>query len=893
MIGHLTVYFAAAKSRLFSVSAFRWSTSIFVVFLAMSAACHASLAQPADSQYSLSVVDVPTVDALKAFSDETGAGLVYNPALLENKRTHCRAKGDSIEELLECVLDGTGLTFRRLPSGAFTIIEEAVPRPDSQALKKTLSGYVRDAASGETLVGAAVYAPAFKQGTATNRFGFFSLTLPADSAHLVFSSLGYTPLAVEVDFGRADPASFELDRTILSMEELVVEAGQTEPAARETRMSYLRIPVEQLESAPALLGEVDILKSLQLLPGVQSGVEGSSGLYVRGGGPDQNLILLDGTPVYNVNHLFGFLSVFNSDAVQDVEITKGGFPARYGGRMSSIIEVNMKDGNLREHHVEGSIGLLNSRLTVEGPLVKDRTSFMISGRRSYADLILRPIIATQEVRPSIYFYDLNAKINHIFSPKDRVYVSAYAGRDHFGVTTENDAWRMGGALGWSNLTAAVRWNHLFSNKLFSNTTLTYSQYEFGVRAESDRKVSDDTYRLRYDTGIEDWSARIDFDYLPAPDHYVRFGASSVRHTFQTGTVAFRVAEGGSAKHDTTATEQTIPADEWTAYVEDDVRLSDRLKVNLGVHASAFGVRGRRYLSFQPRASARYLLHDRFSIKASYARMTQYIHLLSHSGVGLPTDLWVPATDRLPPQDGWQAALGMSHTNNDGTYETSIEGYYKSVDGPIEYRSGASYLQSGGSFEEKVTSGRGWSYGAEVLVRKKTGRTTGWLGYTLAWSMRRFDDLNNGEVFPFRYDRRHDVSLLVTHRLNPRFDLSATWVYGTGHAVTLPLAEYFSSNMPAYERLTPGLGGWSARSTDYVESRNGYRLPAYHRLDIGADWYISRRHDRRHVLSFGLYNTYYRKNPYALYVAERSEDRGIIRGVSFLPILPFVNYKFSF
>ena len=753
----------------------------------------------------------------------------------------------------------------------------------------TVSGYVQDAASGEKLIGATVYAPDREAGTATNRYGFYSLTLPAGPVRLAYSYVGFQDRLAALTLRRDTTLIVELEPATAELEGLVVEGRRGERIEETTRMSTADVPVADIEALPALLGEVDVLKTLQLLPGVQGGQEGTSGLYVRGGGPSQNLILLDGTPVYNASHLFGFLSVFNSDAIKNVELTKGGFPARYGGRLSSVVEINMKEGNLRTWAAQGSVGLLSSRLTVEGPLAKNKTSFMVSGRRTYADLIARPLLSEEDGKPTAYFYDLNAKVNHIFSPQDRVYASLYTGSDRFGVDYEEFGEDGSGRLGWGNVTAALRWNHLFSDKLFANTTLTFSDYDFDVDIretfgeEGEREAE---AALRYQSGIRDASGRIDFYFVPGPSHYVRFGAGATLHRFRPGALTLLDTSPGAAL-DTSFADEETRALEADAYVEDDVRLTNRLKVNAGVHLSAFQVPGRTYGSVQPRLSVRYRLAERWALKASAVTMQQYIHLLSNAGVGLPTDLWVPATERVQPQRAWQVAAGVSGSLQGGRYEVSLEGYYKEMGGLITYRQGAVFADPSGSWQDQVlTGGAGTSYGAEVFVQRKRGRTTGWLGYTLSWTDRQFDGLNRGRPYPFRYDRRHDLSLVVSHRLSERFDVSSTWVYGTGNAITLPAAEYAPAGTPL------GSFGFFG-SLYYYDERNGFRMPAYHRLDLGVSYYFSRQ-PNEHMLSLSFYNAYNRKNPFFVELDTDDETgRRKLTGYALFPVIPSLSYRFSF
>ena len=780
--------------------------------------------------------------------------------------------------------------------------------------KHTLSGHVEDASSGEKLIGAVLHEPDLRQGTTTNRYGFFSLTLPAGTRRVVVSHIGYQSDTLATRLEGDLQLNIALEPEPLEMEAVEVEAERLEPIQMESRMSVVQVPVRQIKSAPVLMGEVDVLKTLQLLPGVQSGAEGMSGLYVRGGSPDQNLILLDDAPVYNVSHLFGFFSVFNADAIKNVQLTKAGFPARYGGRLSSVLEIDMKDGNMKEFEAEGSVGLIASQLTVQGPLRKDRTSFIVSGRRTYADLLIRPFLRSDD-RGGYHFYDVNAKVNHIFSPRSRVYLSWYGGDDRFwsevrdeyeiayenrdGLYREEDA--IDADFGWGNVTSTLRWNYLFSNRLFGNLTAIYSRYQLTTSVDRTTETTDElreteALRLHYLSGIRDWGLKLDLDYIPDPAHYVRAGGSATLHTYRPGAAQIKYDRVDGTLEDTTLTAQVTDAVEYSLYAEDDVRLTDLLKANLGLHASGFLVDGEVYTSLQPRLSVRYLLPSDWAVKASYARMRQYIHLLSNSTVGLPTDLWLPATERVRPQRSQQVGVGLARQLRE-RYEFSVEGYYKTMDELIEYREGASFLVGFGESEDwqdKVETGRGWSYGAELFVQKKRGRTTGWAGYTLSWTRRRFDGLNEGRSFPYRYDRRHDASLVLSHQVSRSLSLSLTWVYGTGNAVTLPLARYYSDPIGPGSLRVPR-GHQLPHETVVYAERNGYRMSAFHHLDLSLNL-GGYGQGGRHGFSLGVYNAYNRRNPFFIYFEERSNrDARWFRAkqVSLFPLLPWINYRFKY
>ncbi len=758
---------------------------------------------------------------------------------------------------------------------------------NSFAQKHTISGYIGDKKTQEKLIGANIYDARTKSGTSTNTYGFFSLTLPEDSVKLVISYIGFA-VQTKVFY-------LKNDRTVnidlvpdneLKAVEIVAEQG--EKIEESTRMGTINIPIEQLKKVPALFGEVDVLKVLQLLPGVKSGGEGSTGLYVRGGGPDQNLILLDGAPIYNASHLFGFFSTFNADAIKNVELTKGGFPARYGGRLSSVIDINMKEGNMRRYNVEGSIGIISSKLFIEGPIIKNKTSFVIAARRTYIDQLIQPFIRASSngaASAGYYFYDLNFKVNHKLSDRDRIYLSFYNGLDKLYLSDNGSssasALDLQAYLKWGNNLGALRWNHVFNNRLFCNTSITYTQYKFGVGISVNDKLNDTKQSATYFTGIKDWAGNFNFDYIPNPRHYVRYGGHYTYHTFQTGAQQF-ISKGFGADTDSTVGNPNIFSHELSLYAEDDWKVTEKLKINAGIHAAGFLVQNNFYRSLQPRFSARYLLGNSWSVKASYASMMQFIHLLANSNVGLPTDLWVPATKLIKPQQSFQGALGLAKSINKNMFELSVEGYYKYMKDIIDYLDGADFIGGAGDWERKVAQGNGWSYGAEFLLQKKKGKYTGWIGYTLSWTNRQFAEINDGKLYPYKYDRRHDISFVNIYQLSNRIDLSATFVYGTGNAISLPLQSYVAAGLP----------GTFVGDAQYYGSKNNYRMAPYSRLDLS----ISKHKKKKWGVatwSFGVYNVYSRQNPYFLYFRNNIFGRKELVQVSLFPFLPSINYSFKF
>lgn len=787
------------------------------------------------------------------------------------------------------------------------------------AQKVTVSGFVTDAGSGERMIDATVYEKVSFAGTTTNNYGFYSLPLQRGRSTLIVSYLGYVPVTVDVNLTRDTVMHFSLTMSSKEIGAVTVTASGRQSKIESPQMSMIDIPVEKFLKLPVIFGEADVLKVIQLLPGVQSGTEGSTGIYVRGGGPDQNLFLLDGVPVYNASHLFGFMSVFNPDAVKSVQLYKGGFPARYGERLSSVVDIRMKEGNEKEFHGNFAIGLISSKLSLEGPIIKDKTSFIISARRTYYDVLAQPfIIALNDDKDSwttggYYFYDLNGKINHKFSERSRLYLSSYLGRDraytrsrstpdYYDENHDRFEFRDSYGLGWGNIITSLRWNYLLTNKLFSNTTLTYSKYDFDVTIESStenlttRKKESDYFR--YFSGIEDLGAKIDFDYYPSASHSVKFGAGYTWHHFKPGVTSFRYDPMyDNSGIDTVIGDMKVRANEFIMYAEDNFDITSRIKVNAGIRMSVFSVQDTGYFVFQPRISLRYLATDDLSFKVSYSKMGQFVHLLTTSAISLPTDLWLPVTKKFNPPISHQVAIGSSF-RLPGQLEMTVEAFYKTMDNLIEYKEGASFGGTGAGWESKVEKGKGEAYGAEFMLEKTYGKLTGWIGYTLSWTNRQFENLNFGRTFPAKYDRRHDISVALTHTFSERVDAGLVWVYGTGNAATLGIMEY-----PPEDFMNTGY--YYSPVTEYP-GRNNYRTPSYHRLDLGVNLHKQKKRGMR-TWSFSVYNAYSRKNPFFIYwgseyysepdPAKPGEylyfSKPVLKKVSIFPIIPSVSYSFKF
>lgn len=807
------------------------------------------------------------------------------------------------------------------PFFVFIILELFSTRAYCQNL--TVSGTVTDNSSGESLILATVYDEKTEKWTTSNKYGYFSLRLPPGEKRILFSYIGYKSEIVEFEL---------LTDTILNIklipdaniEEVVIKANPPSQRILSSQMSTLELPMQKVNSVPFLLGETDVIKLLQLMPGVVSGMEGSSGLYVRGGGPDQNLILLDGVPVYNANHLFGFYSIFNSDAIQSVTLIKGGLPARYGGRLSSVLDIRMKEGNMKEIKGTASIGIISSKLTIEGPLIKDKTSFIISGRRTYLDALSYPVQMMMNKNDEnnltgYYFYDVNAKINHKFSENSRLFISAYTGHDRYFKKSKYERsdtafhfYRKSKSideLEWGNLTAAIRWNYLISNSSFSNLTLIYSRYSYTTNVEnsdySERVIkgelikSDEDYRNRYTSSIKDYGLKWDLENNSFTGHYLRGGISNTIHYFTPGLTIFWDRGSTSSMIDTTFGNRKLFTNEFYIYAEDDFDLGSRLKVNAGIHYSNFFTEGKLYQSVEPRFSGRFLVNENFSLKASYARLTQYDHLLSNASIGLPTDMWVPSTNIVGPQKSWQISSGIEYNIGD-RFELTSEIYYKGMTDLIAYGDGASYFSSFTSWEEKVETGSGKSYGFEVMLQKTKGKFTGWVGYTLARSTRKFASISFGREFPYTYDRRHDLSIVMNYRLNDRIDLSGTWVLASGNMITLSQEKYMSMQglnsmwllRTGYfkrEEMTNDIG-----IVEHFDLRNNFRMPAYHRLDAGINFRKTKKWGER-ILSLGAYNVYNRLNAFYVYYTyeDTPAQEMVLYKVTLFPFIPYIRYSITF
>jgi outer membrane cobalamin receptor len=882
---------------------------LWLLLLLASGTLHAQSAL--DARVSIHVEHEPLEQALFTLIEHQHIRLSFSNDIIPRRSVSVNFSNAKLRTVLDALLRGTDLAYREVGN---QVVLYADPKEKTQR-KFTISGFVEDAASGERLIAASVLDRRLGKGVETNEYGFFSLTLPEGEVRLSAYYLGYIPQEYVIQLNSDKEVTISLSAS-LSLPEVEVIARDSITSGLRSGISTNLLDAEDVRSLPALGGEPDLIRATHFLPGVQTGTDGIGGIHIRGGNPEHNLILIDGVPVYNALHAAGLFSVFNTDAIRSAQLIKGGFPARYGGRLSSVLDVHTKEGNMNRLSGQAEVGLLTARASLEGPIVKDKGSFFVSARRSFLNWYIEPLSQNQKERQgedgktSYEFYDVNAKLNYNLSEKDKVYLSFYRGNDHF----RNTGFRSGELmyydhnledtaqfrfdqsyaekLSWGNTIAAARWNHIWGNKLFSNTTLTYSRFGTDISYSSADSLiflnMDETVLRRLDFGIyrssiRDLGAKVDFDWLLSPSQTIRFGAGITHHRFNPGVLTYNEAtehlRGGDVQGN-----EPIDSEESFAYIEDQIIFGDKLSLNVGVHAARLSVQGKTYSSLQPRASAYWQMSDRLGWKASYGEMAQFVHLLTtNSSVGLPTDLWVPATADVPPQRAWQVSSGFDYDFD--LLTLSVEGYYKEMNNLLNFTEGAFFLND---WQSNVTTGNGRAYGTELLLQKSRGKTTGWIAYTLAWADRRFELINFGERFPFRFDRRHDVKVVLQHAFSKWMRVSASWMFSSGFAYSLPLSEY----------SFPITSGDPVPVTDFG-SKNAYRMPNYHRLDINAQLRFQTR-NFLHGVNIGFYNIYDRRNP--LYFDLRTdivndgdrlrEEKEFVQ-VWLLPFLPSVNYSIKF
>lgn len=876
----------------------------------------------------------------------------------ETRKVTMNMQKASIREILDEIQKQTGLTFsyessllKELPKTTFRADDEALPdclkrlfanlpvayqmKGNVVILKRkpkqvTVSGFVRDKRSAESLIGASVYEAHSRVGTASNNFGFFSLTLPPGNITIRSSYIGYTSHQHILNGLERDTVLIiELEPSASLQEVVITGQSNDKQSVLSTQMGALEINQQTIRSTPVMFGEADIIKTLQLTPGVSAGTEGTAGMYVRGGNVDENLFLIDGNPVYQINHIGGIFSAFNPEAISGMDFFKSGFPSRYGGRLSSVVDVHTKEGNMKEYHGSASIGLISGNLNFEGPIIKDRTSFNIGLRRTWLDVLSAPAVAIANkitkkdgtrLRARYAFHDLNLKVNHIFNDRSRMYLSLYNGNDVLkGGSTDfpdqdsdnNYNYDSDVSLRWGNIMATAGWTYVFNNRLFGKVSGVFTRYHSRLRNtehdvvgnEGDEDYSDSFRENETNTGITDFGLRTSFDYMPASAHHIRFGGDYLVHRFHpeyNRSVAYEKNEETSVEIGQEFANDLLWGHEAGVYAEDDWTLSSAVRLNAGLRFSLFNVQGKTYTGLEPRVSLRWLLDDNLSFKASYSRMNQYVHLISNSFISLPTDAWMPVTRKLKPLISDQVSAGFYYNLNK-EYNFSVEGYYKTLDNLLEYRDGHTFTPSFVNWEDKLTAGEGRSYGAEFMVRKETGRTTGWVGYGLSWSDRQFDELNQGARYPARFDNRHKLNIVVMHKISPKVELSAAWSYASGNHVTLSLENYYENGTGSPTNNDNHYMD-ASESIDYYEGRNNYQLPAYHRLDLGIKIYRPKKKGRMGIWTVSIYNVYSRMNPFMIYKSDKTvPDPGssygknvpVFKTIGIMPIIPSISYTYKF
>ncbi len=753
--------------------------------------------------------------------------------------------------------------------------------------KSTLSGYIRDAETGEEMIGATVFIKELKTGGSANIYGFYSVSVAPGQYTVVFSFLGNQSITKQIDLTSSQTLNIELPKNSESLKMVEVVGEAENQNVEEVQMSTIDMKMETIKKIPALMGEVDVIRAIQLLPGVQSGGEGSTGFFVRGGGLDQNLILLDEAPVYNASHLFGIFSVFNQDAIKNAELYKGGIPARYGGRLSSVLDVRMKEGNSKKMKLSGGIGLISSRLTLEGPIIKDKVSFVVSGRRTYGDLFLKVLPDDNPAKGAqLFFYDLNGKVNWRINDKNRVFVSAYTGRDVLGFP---ELFK----LGWGNQTVTTRWNHIFSDRLFSNFTGIYSNFNYNLGVPSGPN------EFLWTSKILNYSLKNDYTFYANTKNTVKFGFQSTYHTFKPALI-----EPGE-ENDAFNTLEFFDRYAWenALYASNEQKIGGLVTLQYGLRFSAFSNVGKdtvytydenynntgfdayesgdvynTFTNFEPRFAIKYTLDDVSSVKASYNRMTQYLHLATNSTGGAPLDVWMPSSTNTMPGVADQIALGYFRNLKNNMFEASVEVYYKALQHQIDFADNANILLNK-QLEGVIRQGKGESYGAEFYVKKQKGDLTGWISYTLSKATRTVDGINNGNSYLANYHRPHSISIVGTYALNKKLDLSATWVYNTGTRLTAPTGrlDYGGEIIPVYS------------------DRNASKMPDYHRADIGLNWKVSPEDQRfQSSFNFSVYNLYARKNAFSINFKEDAENNTAVAEMTYLfSIIPSITWNFEF
>jgi hypothetical protein len=858
--------------------------SLFLIFASLQAN-----GQGNAKTITLSEKNAPLEKLFRSIWKQTGQQFIYTDEMLKGtKKVNIEVKNASLQEVLSICFDNQPLTYS-IQDNAIVVKQKKAPasalmQTVARQEKFTISGTIKTKEKGETIIGATIRTT--NNGTLSNEYGFFSLTLFKGSYTLEITATGMRRQTIEVIVDKNKVLNISLDNEPKDLEEVRVAASTRGRSLSSPQMGVERLSIADVKNFPALFGEKDILKTIQLLPGIKSAGDGNSGFFVRGGAADQNLILLDEAPVYNASHLLGFFSTFNSDAIKDVTVYKGGMPAQYGGRLSSVLDIKMNDGNNQDYNVSGGIGLISAKLNVEGPLQKDRSSFLVTGRRTYADMFLKLSNDSSINKNTLYFYDLNAKLNYILGPKDRLFLSGYFGKDRLGV---------GNLLGlnWGNTTGTLRWNHIYNRKLFSNTSLIYSNYDYNV------SIRFGGFDFDIFSQIRDWNLKQEFQWYLDHRNNLRFGFNAIHHTIRPGEITS--SESSSINSETL---QKRYSWENAAYITNTWKASDKINLTYGLRVSAFSIIGKgdfykidkdgnvtdtmqykkgdivkTYLNPEPRLAISYQLSNSSSLKASYVRNTQNLHLISNSTTSSPTDKWVASTNIIKPEISDQVAMGYYKNLWGNQYELTIEAYYKTMRNQVDYRDGADIYASSDAIESQLLFGKGRAYGIEWQLKKKAGRFNGWLSYTLSKTERRINGINFDQWYNARQDRTHDISIVGTYQLNKKWTISANWVYYTGDAVTFPAGKYKIDGQVVF----------------YYTKRNGYRMPDYHRLDLGATWLLKQKKRFSSELTFSLYNAYGRQNAFTILFREGKDDPAKTEAVqtALFSVIPSISYNFKF
>ncbi|WP_029275687.1 TonB-dependent receptor [Pedobacter borealis] len=866
-----------------------------ILFLMALVQTRAYAQDPLDKKLNINLADEQLKNALDKITKASGVKFTYNEQVATSKtRISVQATNKTLREILSAAFSDKSIQFSVLDKEVFIRINtQAVKKqgagpaadPGQNKEKYTLSGTIKSKGSGEILIAASVKVAGTNLATISNEYGFYSITLNKGTYTVEVKGVGFKTYNTQVELNQDVKLNAALEDENNQLETVTIKGSSNNQDIKSTQMGMERFSIRETKEVPVLLGEPDIIKTLQLLPGVKTAGEGNGGMFVRGGSSDQNVILLDEAPVYNATHLLGFFSTFNSDAIKNVTLYKSGMPAQYGGGLSSVLDVKMNDGNNQKLGVSGGVGLISARVNVEGPIQKDKSSFLISARRTYADMFLKLSSDSSVRNTQLYFYDINLKANYILGEKDRLYVSGYFGKDV--LASENLS-----GINWGNATSTLRWNHVFNNKLFSNTSLIFSNYNYNVKSNSDENS------LSLFSQIRDWSFKENMQWYLNEKNTVTFGLSATYHNIKPGEVQASGDSGFLSQQF-----QNRFSLENAVYASNTWKASDALNITYGLRLSAFSIFGKgdfydldnngnvtgttnyksgemvkTYINPEPRLALALQLSEQSSLKASYVRNVQNLHLISNSNASSPTDRWVASTNIIKPELSDQYSIGYYKNFSGNAYEFSAETYYKSLQNQIDYRNGADIFTSK-PIETQLLFGKGRAYGLELLIKKKTGRFTGWLGYTLSKTERKIDGINNDEWYNARQDKTHDIAFVGMYKLSPRWTVSANWVYSTGNAVTYPRGKYTMMG----------------KSYFYFSDRNGDRMPAYHRLDLGATRLLKQTKRFSSELNFSLYNAYGRKNPFRITFSDNETDPSKTEAIrtTLFQFVPSISYNFKF